>query len=99
MRFMRRIATASVAAALGLALSPAAAHAAGTLSTTAYGWGTDWNAATAAAENNAYWALHDQAKAIGETCTGVTYSGVGLYYIVPGGGGYVFSATATGSCA
>jgi hypothetical protein len=84
--------------ALAAVLAPSAAHAATTRSASTYGWGATWAAAVATAENNAYWALYDQATALGETCTGVTYSNVNLYYVVPGGGGDVFTATATGSC-
>jgi hypothetical protein len=94
----RRVAVVSVGAALALAATPLAAHASTQMSETRSGWGTDWNAAAAAAESTAFWALHDAAKALGETCTDITYSNVGLYYIVPGGGGYVFMATATGNC-
>jgi hypothetical protein len=95
---VRRVAVLSAITALGLAVAPAAADAATTRSESSSGWGTDWNAATINAESNAFWKLHDAARALGETCTGVTYSNVGLIYIVPGGGGYVFSATATGTC-
>lgn len=77
---------------------PAAAQASTVLSASATGWGTNWTTAEAAANNNAYNALYDLARAQGETCANVTYAD-SLYYIVPGGGGYVFSATATGTCA
>jgi len=94
----RRVSILSAVVALGLSLSPVAASAATTRSKTGYGSGPDWSVATAHAENDAYWRLHDFARSLGETCTGVTYSDVNLYYIIPGGGGYVFTATATGTC-
>lgn len=97
-RFVRRVSIVSVVAALGLSLSPVTADAATTRSKTGYGSGPDWNVAAANAQSDAYWRLHDYAKSLGETCTAVTYSNVGLYYIIPGGGGYVFNATATGTC-
>jgi hypothetical protein len=94
----QRVSVISAVAALGLALGPLAAHADTVRSATATGWGTNWDTATANAEANANGALYDLARSYGETCTGVTYTAY-LYYIVPGGGGYVFSATATGDCA
>src|SRR6266478_1392167 len=97
--FARRTSILSAVAALGLVLAPTAAHAATTLSRSAYGWGPDWGTAETTAKTNAYWALYDFAKSMGETCTSVTYSNVNLYYVVPGGGGDVFTATATGICA
>jgi hypothetical protein len=95
---VRRMSILSAMVALGAVLVPAAAHAATTMSASAYGWGATWGTAVTAAQTNAYWALYDKAAALGETCTGVTYSNVNLYYVVPGGGGDVFTATATGSC-
>jgi hypothetical protein len=85
-------------ATLGLALSPVAAHAGTTRSASGMGWGPTWSAAIPNAEANAAGNLYDLARSYGETCTGITYTS-SLYYIVPGGGGYVFSATATGDCA
>jgi hypothetical protein len=88
----------SAIAALGLAFSPVVAQASTTLSASAQGWGSTWDSAIPNAEANADHALFTQAQSLGETCTGITYTS-SLYYIVPGGGGYVFVATATGQCA
>jgi hypothetical protein len=95
----RRLSILSAVVALGLTFSPATAHAATIRSKTGNDWGPDRSVAAARAESAAYWALYDFARSLGETCTGVTYSNVDLVYIIPSGGGYVFSATATGTCA
>jgi hypothetical protein len=42
--------------------------------------------------------LNTLAAQFGEVCTGVTYTTT-LVYVVPSGGGSVYNATATGSCA
>lgn len=86
-------------AALGLAFSPLAAHASATLSATAAGiWGSTYGSAESNAEAAAYADLLSKANAAGyTTCINVTYNDT-LTYIVPGGGGDVFSSTATGTC-
>jgi hypothetical protein len=84
----------------GLALSPLAAHASATLSasTTSPVWGATSGAAESAAESAAYQNLLAAAQAHGySTCINVTYSD-SLYYAVPGGGGDVYTSTATGLC-
>jgi hypothetical protein len=95
---MRPVAIVSALAALAVAVAPAAASAA----TTRSGYGTAWGANSYAAEANAKImglnALNAIARPLGEVCTGLTYV-TGLVYIVPSGGGYVYGATAIGSCA
>jgi hypothetical protein len=84
----------------GLAFSPLAAHASATLSasTTSPVWGATYGAAESAAESQAYQNLMAAAQAHGyPTCINITYSD-SLYYVVPGGGGDVFTSTATGQC-
>lgn len=93
----RRTAVVCAAAALGLALGPLAAQASTTMSATGSGWGSDWAVAMTNAQNDAYGNLWEDARAVGLTCTNVTYVD-NLSYIVPGGGGYVFDSTATGDC-
>ena len=94
----RRVAVVSAATALGLAVAPIAANASTIMSETRTGWGMSQSDAAAAAKANAYGDLYEAAYALGETCTGITYSNVALIYMVPGGGGFVFTATATGTC-
>jgi len=87
----------ATAAALGLALTPAAAHAGTIRSASGQGWGSNWDVATTRAEAAANGNLYQLARSFGEVCVNVTDT-ASLYYIVPGGGGYVFNATATGNC-
>jgi hypothetical protein len=94
---IKRLALLTGAAALGLALTPAAANASTVRSASGTGWGTTWNTAIPAAEAQANGNLYQLARSYGEACVNITYT-TSLYYIVPGGGGYVFSATATGTC-
>jgi len=68
-----------------------------TLSATGQAWGATSGAAIANAEASAYGNLYTLAQGRGETCTGITYT-ASLYYVVPGGGGDVYNATATGTC-
>jgi hypothetical protein len=89
--------TVSLLAGLGLGLIPAAAHADTLRTATATGWGADQGTAAATAESNARYALASQASQAGEVCSNVTTSST-LIYVVPSGGGDVFSATATGLC-
>jgi hypothetical protein len=97
-RALRRLITASVLVAVGLALTPIAAHAAGWRTATAQGFGLTQGTGSANAEANARSALTSQAAQFGEVCTSVTSSST-LIYVVPSGGGYQFSGTATGYCA
>ena len=96
--FVRRALVVSALALVGLVLSPVAAQAATTRSATGQGFAIDPGAAQANAQANALGALNTLAAQAGEVCTGVTYT-LTLVYVVPSGGGYVYNATATGSCA
>ena len=97
-RALRRFITASVLVAVGLAVTPVAAHADGWRTATAQGFGLTQATASANAQSNARIALTSQAAQFGEVCTNVTSSGT-LIYVVPSGGGYQYGATATGYCA
>ena len=87
-------------AAVGaLALSPLAAHASATLSAgSGQVWGSTAGAAQSAAETAAHQNLLTAAQSHGySTCINITYSD-SLTYVVPGGGGDVYTSTATGLC-
>jgi roadblock/LC7 domain-containing protein len=82
-----------------LSLSPLAAHASSTLSA---GSGQVWAQSSSTAESEAETAAYQNLLRVAQshgysTCIDVTYSD-SLYYIVPGGGGYVYTSTATGLC-
>ncbi|GII75715.1 hypothetical protein Sru01_06970 [Sphaerisporangium rufum] len=96
--FTRRLAVLLITIAAGLGLGPVAAHADTWRTATGSGWGSTPDTASAAAQSSARAELTRQAAALGEVCTGVTSSAT-LSYTVPSGGGYVYSGTATGSCA
>jgi hypothetical protein len=98
-RTLVRAAVAAGIAGLGLAISPVAAHASATLSASSgQVWGSTYGGAESAAEASAYSALLSVAQSHGySTCINVTYSDT-LVYVVPSGGGDVFSSTATGLC-
>lgn len=96
---IRRSALMSAVAAMGLAISPVAAHATETLSATGNGWAVDQATAYANAKADAYGNLWELAYSRGETCTNVTYTTV-FYYPVPGAPyGYAIQERATGTCA
>ncbi len=82
-----------------LALGPVAAHASTTLSASSgQVWGSSSTSAESAAESQAHGELTLLAESKGySTCINVTYNDT-LFYIVPGGGGYVYESTATGLC-
>lgn len=84
---------------LGLAVGPVAAHASATLSASANNvFGSTSGSAQSAAETQARANLLSLASSNGySTCINITFSDT-LVFIVPGGGGYVFSSTATGLC-
>ncbi|MBP2708362.1 hypothetical protein JOL79_31745 [Microbispora sp. RL4-1S] len=84
--------------AAGIGLNPAAAHADTWRTATAQAWGQTQATASAAAQSNARAALTSLASQLGEVCTNVTSSAT-LVYVVPSGGGYQYSGTATGLCA
>ncbi|HEV2348024.1 MAG TPA: hypothetical protein VGS97_28315 [Actinocrinis sp.] len=98
-RTLVRTAVATGIAGLGLAMSPVAAHASATLSASSgQVWGSTYGSAQSAAESSAYSALMGVANSHGySTCINVTYSDT-LVYVVPSGGGDVFTSTATGLC-
>jgi len=91
-------AVVSAVTMLGLLLTPVAAQAATTRSANATGWGTSQGAADSNARAEARYRLNSFAASLGEVCSGLTYTS-SLVYTVPSGGGYVYSATATGDCA
>ncbi|MEU6407204.1 hypothetical protein [Microbispora sp. NPDC046933] len=84
--------------AAGIGLSPAAAHADTWRTATSTAWGQTQATASAAAQASARTALANMAAQLGEVCTNVTSSAT-LVYVVPSGGGYQYSGTATGLCA
>ncbi|WP_182876181.1 hypothetical protein [Microbispora sp. H10670] len=84
--------------AIGIGLSPAAAHADTWRTATGSAWGQTQSSASAAAQASARTALTQTAAQLGEVCTNVTSSAT-LLYTVPSGGGYVYGGTATGLCA
>jgi hypothetical protein len=99
MRTFIRASLVSGIAALGLGLSPLAAHASATLSGSAQGiWGANLGSAQANAEAQARSNLLSAASSSGySTCINITYSDT-LVYVVPSGGGDVYNSTATGQC-
>lgn len=98
-RALRRALTATGVAGLGVALSPVAAHASATLSASSGNvWGSTAGSAQSAAESAAHSALLSAASSHGySTCINVSYSDT-LVYVVPSGGGDVYTSTATGLC-
>ena len=64
---------------------------------TGSGWGPTQTAGAAAAGNNAVANLNSAAAAAGQTCSNISYTAT-LVYVVPSGGGYQYSATASGYC-
>jgi hypothetical protein len=85
-------------AALGLALSPLAAHASASLSASGQAFGSTYGAAESNAEAQSRGNLLSLAATHGfTTCINITYND-SLSYVVPGGGGDVFNSTATGLC-
>jgi len=88
----------SAVAALGLAVSPVAAHAAETLSATGNGWATDQSTALANAKADAYGNLWELADSRGETCSNVTYTTVYVYQIPGPPYGFAYEERATGTC-
>jgi hypothetical protein len=97
-RTLRRLATVAAVVVAGLAVTPVAAHADGWRTATAGGFGLTQAAGSANAQANARAALNSQAAQAGEVCSSVTSSAT-LVYVVPSGGGYQYSGTATGYCA
>jgi len=95
---IRRTAIASAVAALGLAISPVAAHATETLSATGNGWAVDQSTALANAKADAYGNLWELANSRGETCTNVTYTTVYVYQVPGPPYGFAYQERATGSC-
>jgi hypothetical protein len=93
-----RLVGVAILAALGLALSPVAAHAAGWRTASAQGSGPTAAAGSANAQNNAIAALNAQAAQAGEVCSSITSSATWVY-TAPGGAAYVYNGTATGYCA
>ncbi|MBE3009066.1 hypothetical protein IL992_07650 [Microbispora sp. NEAU-D428] len=96
--FAGRLVTLVALVAAGIGLSPAAAHADTWRTATGSAWGQTQATASAAAQTNARTALANLAAQLGEVCTNVTSSAT-LVYVVPSGGGYQYSGTATGLCA
>ncbi len=95
---LRRSLVIAAVAALGLGLNPTAAHADGWRTATATGSGSSHPAGSAAAQDNARYALISAAAQVGETCSSITTSATHVY-TAPGGAAYVYSGTATGYCA
>lgn len=95
---LRRTSIIVAVLAVGLGLSPTAAHADGWRTATAQGSGPTYTAGSTSAQNNARAALASAAAQAGETCTSVTSSATHVY-TAPNGAAYVFNGTATGYCA
>ena len=96
--FIRRVPIVAGVAALGLALSPVAAHATETLSATGSAWAIQTYVAYEDAVAGANGALSNLAQSRGETCTDVTDTVIG-YYAVPGAPyGFWYEVQATGTC-
>ncbi|MEO3810927.1 hypothetical protein ABGB17_18160 [Sphaerisporangium sp. B11E5] len=92
-----RLLTVPAALVLGLALSPAAAHADTYRTASSTGSGPTTYSGQTNAANNARAALNSQARAAGEVCPSVTTT-TQLVYTAPDGSAYVYNATASGWC-